>query len=91
MSIKVERTHDCTATVVTGNKAEMSVFWSIWADWVWIGWMRDKNHYALAAHCEAIRQIRDKGKLMLSDTTRFCGDAILHAIARCKELGIEVE
>ena len=91
MSIKVERTHDCTATAVTGNRAEIAVFWTIWAEVVWIGWMRDKNHHALASHREAIRQIRDKGKLMLSDTTRFCGDAIVYAIDRCKELGIEIE
>jgi hypothetical protein len=91
MTIKVERTHDCTATVVSGNQTEMAVFWAIWQDAIWIGWMRDIKHPHAASHREAIRQIRDTGKLMLADNSRMLGDAVVLAIAKCKELGIDVE
>ncbi len=89
--IIVEKTHDCCQAKVSGDRAEMAVFWAIWQTELWPGWMNAIQHPHAISHRNAIKQIRDCGELLLANSSGIYEDATKAAIEKCMALGIVVE
>ena len=90
--ISVSKSFDGTLATVSGDRAELMLFFCIWQTALWPDWIAAtcENVGAIQQHTAAVETIRDKGELLLHDASRLFENACALAINRCRLLGVEV-